>query len=73
MNKPAAVRRTPEEVCRSKARYRSKSVAREFGQAVTRRFNRPMWVYQCPVCGDWHLTSSKMAAPSAAVNYERKR
>jgi len=68
-----ALKRTPEEICRSKKVYRSKSVAREFGRAALQYRDTPLWVYQCAVCNRWHLTSQPQPAPSSAVTYERKK
>lgn len=60
--------------CRAKIRHRSKSVARVVGQRELRTKGGPMlYVYQCEVCSEWHLTRQKQPSPSAAVTYERKR
>lgn len=53
-------RRTPEQrMCSSKVRYRSHAAAK----AAIREHNTPgghaLGTYECPLCGQWHLTSER--------------
>lgn len=67
-------RRTPEEVCRSKGQHSSKARARAAGRYImSTKSDLQLFVYQCKVCDQWHLTKANVpGGPSAAADYTPK-
>lgn len=46
-------------VCRAKARYPTKRVARLYAKGAGRRFGKALVPYVCRVCERWHLRSTR--------------
>lgn len=43
--------------CERKKRYATKAEAKRAADHASKRANAPMiYVYECPLCGGWHLT-----------------
>jgi len=42
--------------CTTKCRYRTKQLAKVAARRST-RYGTKVTAYECPTCGDWHLTS----------------
>lgn len=48
--------RTPERICRSKPRYRSRARARAVAKLIRSAGKSRFYVYHCPICDGYHLT-----------------
>lgn len=48
----------PQQVCQAKRRYHRRNEAESDATIFTRRncYGYKLRAYQCPVCGEWHLT-----------------
>jgi hypothetical protein len=53
--------RTPRDFCEGKTCYSKVEAATARNQAMRRRDNHPkhLRIYECPLCGRWHLTSRR--------------
>ncbi len=60
---------TPAEACPTKKRFalrvhaEAKALSLMNHPRAACRSGRRLWVYQCPTCGGWHLTSREPAGP----------
>ena len=59
-----------EFVCDRKSQYGTKSRAKEYAAILTRRFGDKMYPYECPACGQWHLTTMRPEEYRARVRGE---
>lgn len=48
------------KMCESKRRYSKKKGAKEAAKKATKIYGK-RWVYECSLCGGWHLTKIKPA------------
>lgn len=48
-----------EDVCRSKRKFGSETIAGRVAAAATARAGKPISAYKCGACPWWHLTSRR--------------
>jgi hypothetical protein len=46
--------------CTDKAHFPSRTLARRIARSLRRQYKYPIDVYQCRICGRWHLSRRKI-------------
>ena len=44
--------------CLSKVRYKSEAIAQERAKMYSEKYDKPQYVYYCPYCFGYHITST---------------
>lgn len=59
---------SPEQICRRKKQYLTRSAAMKYKKRVARIFPKTYTVYHCDICAQWHLTTQPRSQREAYAN-----
>lgn len=69
---PLPTARTKTQTCASKVYYANKPAANAMAMKERIRLRKSMFVYECRVCGGWHLTHIMPIRGMKANKYKKK-
>lgn len=70
LRRSGALVATIKRSCENKRRYADDVAARGAGQYLSEANSVKLYIYPCPYCKGWHLTSKRQYRPDRAVTYQ---